>query len=153
MPERVIIADSSCLIALSNIGELQLLHQVYEQITITPEIESEFGEPLPNWMTVEEVTDKKKISILELELDKGESSAIALAIERENSLLIIDEMKGRRVAKKVGIKITGILGVAVKAKEIGLIEKVGFIIEKLENVDFRISASLKEKILKRVGES
>jgi len=153
MPERVIIADSSCLIALSNIGELQLLHQVYEQITITPEIEYEFGEPLPNWITVEEVTDKKKISILELELDKGESSAIALAIERENSLLVIDEKKGRRVAKKMGIKITGILGVAVKAKEIGLIEKVGPIIEKMEKVDFRISASLKEKILKRVGES
>lgn len=153
MPERVIIADSSCLIALSNIGELQLLHQVYKQITITSEIESEFGEPLPNWITVEEVTDKKKISILELELDKGESSAIALAIERENSLLVIDEKKGRRVAKKMGIKITGILGIVVKAKEIGLIEKVGPIIGKLEKVDFRISASLKEKILKRVGES
>ncbi len=81
MPERVIIADSSCLIALSNIGELQLLRQVYEQVTMTPEIESEFGEPLPDWITVEEVTDKKKISILELELDRGESSAIALAIE------------------------------------------------------------------------
>jgi len=153
MPDRVIIADSSGLIALSNIGELQLLHQVYEQITITPEIESEFGESLPNWIMVEEVIDKKKISILELELDKGESSAVALAIEKENSLLIIDEKKGRSVAKKMGIKIIGILGVAVKAKEIGLIEKVSPIIEKLEKVDFRISATLKEKTLERVGES
>ena len=119
MPERVIIADSSCLIALSNIKELDILQRVYGQITITPEIENEFRENIPDWITIEEVTDKKKIAILELELDKGESSAIALAIEKEDSLLIIDEKKGRNVAKKMGIKITGILGVIVKAKEVG----------------------------------
>lgn len=42
MPERVIIADSSCLIALSNINELDILQQVYEQITITPEIVEQY---------------------------------------------------------------------------------------------------------------
>ena len=109
MPERVIIADSSCLIALSNINELEIFQKVYEQITITPEIEDEFGERIPDWIKVEEVADKMKIAILELELDKGESSAIALAIEKENSLLVIDEKKGRNVAKKMGIKIAGIL--------------------------------------------
>ena len=152
MPEKIIIADSSCLIALSNIGELQILQQVYQQITITPEIENEFGEAILDWIIIEEVTDKKKIEILELELDKGESSAIALAIEKENSLLVIDEKKGRNVAKKMGIKITGILGVIIKAKEIGLIKKITPLIEKLEKVDFRISKTLKEKILRRVGE-
>ncbi|MCB9035723.1 MAG: DUF3368 domain-containing protein [Lewinellaceae bacterium] len=152
MPEKIIIADSSCLIALSNIGELQILQQVYQQITITPEIENEFGEAILDWIIIEEVTDKKKIEILELELDKGESSAIALAIEKENSLLEIDEKKGRNVAKKMGIKITGILGVIIKAKEIGLIKKITPLIEKLEKVDFRISKTLKEKILRRVGE-
>ncbi|MCB0476464.1 MAG: DUF3368 domain-containing protein [Flavobacteriaceae bacterium] len=89
---------------------------------------------------------------MEIELDKGESSAIALAIEKENSLLVIDEKKGRNVAKKMGIKITGILGVIIKAKEIGLIKKITPLIEKLEKVDFRISKTLKEKILRRVGE-
>ena len=152
MPERVIIADSSCLIALSNINELEIFQKVYEQITITPEIEDEFGERIPDWIKVEEVADKMKIAILELELDKGESSAIALAIEKENSLLVIDEKKGRNVAKKMGIKITGILGVIIKAKEIGLIKKVAPLIEKLEKVDFRISKTLKENILRRVGE-
>ena len=152
MPEKIIIADSSCLIALSNIGELQILQQVYQQITITPEIENEFGEAILDWIIIVEVTDRKKIEILELELDKGESSAIALAIEKENSLLVIDEKKGRNVAKKMGIKITGILGVIIKAKEIGLIKKITPLIEKLEKVDFRISKTLKEKILRRVGE-
>lgn len=63
MPEKIIIADSSCLIALSNIGELQILQQVYQQITITPEIENEFGEAILDWIIIEEVTDKKKIEI------------------------------------------------------------------------------------------
>jgi len=93
MPEKVIIADTSCLIALKDIDDLQLLNLVYDKITITPEIEDEFGESLPEWIIVEEVSDKKKISLLELELDKGESSAIALAIEKDDSLLIIDEKK------------------------------------------------------------
>lgn len=75
-----------------------------------------------------------------------------MAIEKENSLLVIDEKKGRNVAKKMGIKITGILGVIIKAKEIGLIKKITPLIEKLEKVDFRISKTLKEKILRRVGE-
>ncbi len=152
MRERVIIADSSCLIALSNINELDILQKVYGQITITPEVENEFGEGIPHWIEIEEVTDKQKIALLELELDKGESSAIALAIERENSLLVIDEKKGRSVAKKMGIKITGILGVIVKAKDAGLVKKVAPFIEKLEKVDFRISKVLKEEILRRMGE-
>lgn len=152
MPERVIIADSSCLIALSSIDKLRILQQVYERITITPEIENEFKEQIPDWIIVEEVSDKKKIAILELELDKGESSAIVLAIEKEDSLLIIDEKKGRNVAKRMGIKITGLLGVIIKAKELGFIAKVGPAIEQLERVDFWISKTLKEKILKRIGE-
>jgi len=152
MPEKVIIADTSCLIALKDIDDLQLLNLVYDKITITPEIEDEFGESLPEWIIVEEVSDKKKISLLELELDKGESSAIALAIEKDDSLLIIDEKKGRKVAKKMGLKITGLLGVIVKAKENGLIEKVKPIIEDLEKVEFHISKTLKEQILNRVNE-
>jgi predicted nucleic acid-binding protein len=93
------------------------------------------------------------MSVLELELDKWETSAIALAIEKENSLLIIDEKKGRKIAKQMNLKITGILGVMVKAKEIGLIEKVKPILDKLEKIEFRISSKLKEEILKRADES
>ncbi|MGB0932525.1 MAG: DUF3368 domain-containing protein [Chitinophagales bacterium] len=152
MLERIIIADASCLIALTNIGELEILQKVYEEITITPEIKEEFGDLLPDWIIIEEVLEKEKIALLELQLDKGESSAIALALEKENSLLIIDERKGRVIAKKMGVAITGILGVIIKAKEIGVIEKVKPLIEKLESVEFRISEKLKNQILKKVKE-
>lgn len=101
MPEKIIIADSSCLIAISNIEELELLKELYSYITITPEVQKEFGQPIPDWILTEEVQNKKIVELLELDLDKGEASAIALAIEHEPSLLIIDEKKGRRIAQKM----------------------------------------------------
>jgi predicted nucleic acid-binding protein len=121
MPKKIIISDTSSLIALTNIGELELLKKVYEEVVITPEIGEEYGLETPNWISIEKIEDVQKFKLLNLELDKGESSGITLALENEASLLIIDEKKGRGIAKKLGIKITGILGVMIRAKEIGVI--------------------------------
>ena len=153
MSNRIIIADASCLIALSNIEELELLQAVYKEVIITPEVQAEFGNPIPKWIKIEEVADTKKTQLLELELDKGESSAIALAVENENSLLIIDERKGRLVAKRMGLLIIGTQGIIIKAKENGIIERLKPILEKLEKVRFRISPKLKKQILDKVGEN
>jgi len=152
MLNRIIIADTSVLISLSNIDELSLLAKIYKNIVITPEVSAEFGEKLPEWITVEEVTDKKKIRLLELELDLGEASAIALAIEEENSLLIIDERKGREIAKRMGLKITGILGVILKAKKEGVLDFIKPIIENLEAAGFWISPKLKTMVLEKADE-
>ena len=152
MPEKIIISDTSSLIALTNIGELELLKKVYEEVVITPEIGEEYGLETPDWIRTEKIEDIQKFKLLNLELDKGESSGITLALENEASLLIIDEKKGRGIAKKLGIKITGILGVMIRAKEIGAINRVKPLIEKLEKVDFRMSERLKNQILERVGE-
>ncbi len=89
---------------------------------------------------------------MELELDLGESSAIALALENPNSLLIIDEKKGRKIAKAMGIDVTGTLGILIKAKSKGVIEKVKPILDKLESANFRISPSLRASVLKQAGE-
>ena len=151
MPERIIISDTSSL-ALTNIGELELLEKVYEEVVITPDIAEEYGLETPDWIRIEQIKDIQKFKLLNLELDKGESSGITLALENEPSLLIIDEKKGRVIAKKLGIRITGILGVMIRAKEIGLINRIKPLIEKLEKVDFRMSERLKNQILERVGE-
>ena len=152
MPERIIIADASCLIALQNIKRLELLKALYSQISITPEVENEFGEALPDWIQIEAIKDVQKKSILQLELDEGEASAIVLALESTDSLLIIDERKGRKTARKLGVKIIGTLGVIILAREHSIIAEVAPILEALENVGFRISVTLKESILKKVGE-
>lgn len=70
---------------------------------------------------IESVKDVHQQKLLEKEVDKDEASAISLAIEKENSLLIVDDLKARKLAAKLNIQFTGTLGVLLKAKERGII--------------------------------
>ncbi len=149
---KTIISDTSCLIIFANIGELDLLHKTYGQITTTIEIANEFGDTLPDWIEIIAASDKLKQQILELQIDVGEASAIALAIEMGDSVLILDDYKARKVAEKLGIEITGTLGVIVKAKLSGLINSVKPYIEKIKQTNFRLSDAIIEKALKEARE-
>lgn len=90
--------------------------------------------------------------ILETIVDKGEASAIALALELDNPLLIIDDLKGRKLAKKLNLNIAGTLGVILKAKEKGIIKSTKGIFEKLKQSNFRISEKVETELLKLSGE-
>jgi predicted nucleic acid-binding protein len=147
MKQDIIVADASCLIVLQNIGELPLLQKLFGEIIITEEVSKEFGAPLPEWikiLTVVNTAEKKLLSVL---LDKGEASSIALALEIVDSILIIDEKKGRRIARELGLITIGTLGVILKAKEKGLIESIANLIKQLELAGFYLSQNLKEKLL------
>ena len=141
MPE-IIISDTSCLILLSNIGEFDLLRKLYHKITTTIDVAGEFGEVLPDWIEIKAVKNVNYQQILELQIDKGESSAIALAIESKDCILIIDDYKARKVAINLGIKITGTLGVIIKAKLSGLIVSIKPCLEKIQQTNFRLSDDL-----------
>jgi predicted nucleic acid-binding protein len=149
---KIIISDTSCLILLTKINELEILQKIYSKITITPEIFTEFGESLPSWIEIIPVKDAEKISLLELQIDKGESSAIALALEYPGSLLIMDDYKARLIAAQLHIKYTGTFGVILKAKKIGKIENIKPIISKLKETDFYISDELEKEILRLAEE-
>ena len=149
---KAIISDTSCFIILTNIGELELLHKVYGQIITTPEIAHEFGEPLPAWVEIAEVKDKYRQNILELQIDKGESSAIALALETTDSTVILDDYKARKIAERLGITLTGTIGVIIKAKLNGTIPSVKPLLEKIKQTDFRLSAEIETQALKEAGE-
>ena len=150
---KIVIADTSCLILFHKIGELEILRKVYDTITTTPEIALEFSEELPEWIIIEYVKDKKYQDFLETQIDLGEASAIALAKEMEFPLLLLDDLKARKLAKKLNIKFTGTLGVIHKAKQIGAIKKVKPLIDKLLSTNFRISAYIVKELLKRNNES
>ena len=128
---KTIISDTSCFIILTNIGELELLHKLYGQVVTTIDIASEYGETLPGWVEIVTVTDKSNQQLLELQIDKGESSAIALALETPNSPIILDDNKARKIANQLGLTYTGTIGVIVKAKLQGLIPSIKPIIEKI----------------------
>ena len=143
----LVIADTSCLIVLDKIERLDLLKSIFAEITITEEIKAEFNESLPNWIAVRTIEDKTKQKILELDLDKGEASAIAWCLENPDALLLIDEKKGRKVASDLNLKILGTLGVFIRAKENQLISSIAPEIEKLRSVEFRMSDQLINQIL------
>lgn len=146
---KIVISDTSSLILLDKIGELDLLHKLYSVIVTTPEVASEFGEALPAWVLIEPVKDKKYQELLELEVDKGEASTIALAKEMsEPTLLLLDDLKARKLASKLNLKFTGVLGVIHKSKEMGIIPKVRPLIEKLQETNFRISEHIIEELLR-----
>jgi len=148
----IVIADTSCLILLDKIDGFQILQEVYDEIITTPEIKKEFGKFLPEWIKIESVKDTKYQKFIETQLDKGESSAIALASEKVDVTLILDDLKARKIANRLGFKVTGTLGVINKAKEIGVIKKIRPYIEKLQKTDFRISENIIENLLKRNNE-
>ena len=148
---KIIISDTSCLIALSNINLLNILKDMYQEIIITKEVHEEFGKKLPNWIIVSEVKDKQKQFEIEKNLDKGEASSIALALEIKDSTLIIDEIKGRKIAKSFKIDIIGTIGVLLLANNKGLIKDVLGIILKLVNRGFRISDNLLDRLIDNYG--
>lgn len=147
---RTIISDTSCLIILSNIGEIDLLKKVYGIVFTTVEVAEEFGEQLPDWIQIITVKDNLRQQLLEMQIDKGESSAIAL--ESENSTLIIDDFKARRVAEQLKLNFTGTIGVIVKARLKGEIESIIPILSKIKATNFRISNDLEIQALSEANE-
>lgn len=107
---------------------------------------------MPNWIIIQNPKDRKNQRLLEVTLDKGEASAIALALEQSNCRLIIDELRGRKLAKQLGLTITGTPGVLAEAKISGLIPLVRPLIDKIKQTDFRLSKQLEIEILKLIGE-
>jgi len=152
MPDITVIADTSCLIALSKIEAIELMGKLYEEVYITDDIAVEFGENLPEWVRIGKVKNKRYQQLLKLSLNLGEASAIALALEMNDVLLILDDLKGRKEAEKLGFRITGTLGILFKAKIVGLIPELKSYIEKLKAVGFRISPKIEEEILRKSNE-
>ncbi len=149
---KTIISDTSCIILLDKIGELEILNKLFGTIITTQEVAEEFGQQLPSWFEIQKPRDKNYQSIIEASVDKGEASAIALAFELENCLLIIDDRKGRKFAYELGLTIIGTAGVIVDAKLAGIIPSVKPILAKIRTTNFRLSEKLELLILKKAGE-
>lgn len=74
------------------------------------------------WIQVQEASNEPLAQLLKQTLDRGEAEAISLAIELEADWTLLDEREGRKVAKSLGLNVTGILGILLRAKQLGEIE-------------------------------
>lgn len=146
MPKTV-ISDTSILILFSKIERIEILNKVYGEIYTTPEVVLEFGEYIPDWIIIKSPQDKKYQSIIETQVDSREASTIALAKELDDPLLLLDDLKARILARKLNLKFTGTLGIISKAKQMGIIDLVKPILDKLSSTNFRISKKIIHELL------
>jgi predicted nucleic acid-binding protein len=151
MPE-VIISDTSCLLVFTNARQLILLQELYQEVLVTSVIEAEYGLVLPPWIRVVDPQDVERANRFSTMVDAGEASAIALALERRDAKLIMDDLKGRRLAIELGVRITGSLGVLKAAKDNGLIPAMAPVLEDLRKAGLWLSDELVRAVLSEAGE-
>jgi predicted nucleic acid-binding protein len=138
----IIISDASPIIALYEIDHLFLLKAVYDRIAITSIVAREVEIALPDWVEINDKYDDALYQSIRLQLDDGEASAIALAKAKKQAILVIDERRGRMVAKDMQIEIIGLLGVIVKAKKMGVVTTGLPVLQALVDNGFRLSPKL-----------
>jgi predicted nucleic acid-binding protein len=157
----IVVSDTSSISNLLIIGEVHLLKLLFSTVVVPDAVYSELCRVPEHknelqslkWIERHNVTSIDLFEKLRDELDEGESQAIALAVELRADLLLIDEALGREVAESLGLAITGILGVLIRAKDAGYIPEVRPLIDRLiEDADFWIGESTINTALRLAGE-
>ena len=151
----LVIADSSPFIVLINIGHINVLPALFENVTVPlqvaaelvkanrPQAVREFIAEKPSWLTIKAPASIENIP----SLDDGERAAISLAKELNAELLLIDEDRGRKAAAERKIVFTGTVGVVERAADAKLLDlKDAF--ERVKRTDFWISHKLLDDRLK-----
>lgn len=150
----MIISDTGPLVVLFKTDLLFLLKEIYQEVLVPETVKRELTrkpegiilfEKNP-WIKVKKATDKESIRILSLILDGGEAEAIALALEMD-SMILIDERKGRSYAKNLNLRVRGTLGLLFEAKKKGIVKSVTECIDKLKRAGYYLDDKLIEALL------
>ena len=160
----IVISDSSVLINLAWINQLDLLPSLYQQIVVPTAVWHEVvikgtGKPGAHeiktavWLQVKEPTNKALVYALRQDLDAGEAEAIALAIEQQAELLLMDERVGRAAAQYFDLSVMGLIGILITAKQEKMLSEIRPCLDSLRQVaGFYISDALYQRVLRDVNE-
>jgi hypothetical protein len=148
---KVAVADSTCLIGLERIQRWDILPQIFSTILIPPAVQSEVGIS-EDWVIVRSPKNLALVAMLNSQIDRGESEAVALATELDDCVVILDDLSARRAAQRLNLKVIGTVRVLIKAKQNGVIASVKPLLLSLTAADFRISEALIQKALQIAGE-
>ncbi len=161
MTEKPVISNTSPLIGLSGINLLSLYRDIYTEVWIPKEVENEFlaintdlhRSILNNspWIKTVDL-ENPNISLEYSRLDAGEAEVIALAKEHDARLVIIDDQLARQKASNIGLKVKGIVGVLLEAKEVELIDTVRPLLFTLQENGIYLGNALIEHALRIAGE-
>ena len=157
-----VICDVSPIQYLHQAGLLDLLRLRYGNITIPTAVAAERegtlrGVDLPavetlEWMRIRQPVGQLLLPIV-ADLGAGEREVLALGTEKPESLVMLDDGLVRRYARMLNLKLTGTLGVLLKAKETGLLPSVALVLERLEALRFRMDAETRQAVLRLAGEA
>nr|BAL57698.1 hypothetical conserved protein [uncultured Acetothermia bacterium]BAL59382.1 hypothetical conserved protein [Candidatus Acetothermum autotrophicum] len=145
-----VVTNSTCLISLERIGQLDLLPALFEPVFIPPKVQEEFGS-MRAWLVEQAPQNAALVMALKQLVDVGEAEAIALAFEQKTTL-VLDDRKARQVAKRLGVRIIGTVGILVRAKKQGILASIRPQLEALKNVGFRITPELEQEALRLANE-
>ena len=162
MTNQTIVGDSSPLIALAIIGQLELLPKLYQRVMVPTMVWEEVtvhGAGLPGalavsqlaWLEIQAPTPEL-LQPLEILVDRGEAQVIALALSMPGSTVLLDDAQTRRVAERFGVIRIGTLGILRRAKKAGLIRAIKPYLIQLQDNGIYICKKLIDAVLRDVGE-
>lgn len=160
-----VVSDTSPILNLAIIGRLSLLQDQFTEVYIPTAVlrELRIEEDMPGsqaiktavgagWIRVAEAQDAPLVTVLKRELDIGEAEAIALSVQMKAGLVLLDEREGRAIARALGLKVTGVLGIALKAYRQGQLPSLQQVMEELrEKAGFRIAPELFAELMREAG--
>ncbi len=144
----LVVTDTTCLIALDRIDRLHVLPALFD-VVAPPAAVAEFRRR-PPWLSALPAADASRVADLKTTLDAGEAEAIALALSLPQTTLLIDEVRGRRVATRLGLDVLGTAGVLLRAKRWGLVPAVRPL---RQEHSFRLSDALYAQVAREAGEA
>ncbi len=161
----IVVADPSVLINLVLVSQADLLRVLFREVLIAPAVQSEFhrlaesggrfaGLRVPDWVQVSGPVSIPELIIRRVNLDKGETEALALALAIHADAVLIDESRGRAAAVEFGLTPIGVLGILVRAKRHGHLAAVApGVDEFLGRANFRAAPELVSEVLRLAGEA
>ena len=161
--DEPIVVNTGPVIALGACGQLSLLGALHSRVIMPAEVALELtrgasdapsGPPSPPSLEWIEVLPTTAIPppLLAAHLDQGEASVIALALEQGISLVLIDERRGRMVARTLGLRVTGSVGVLLRAKKAGRLFSVRQCLDQMRAKGVWLSEQLRASALREAGE-
>ena len=164
----LVISDSTPIISLAKISQLDLLQKLFKKVFIPRAVWNEltsnefYADEIvqiksANFIIVHDVCDKNSVKILNeiVGLDIGESEAISLAICSSADVLLIDEHKGRQVASQLNLNIVGTVGILLQAFDENFLSRQDILlcIDILRDSSVRISEKLFNLMLNHINQS
>lgn len=158
----IVVSNTSPINSLAAINRLHLLQQLYGSVIIPEAVYRELKVGLVpaarevqkfDWIQTLPVANRTLVAELSEAIDEGESEAIVLAIELNAELLLIDNLKARSKAVRLGLDLIGLLAVLQEAKNQGLIPAAKPVLDDLIVIaGFRVGTVLYDRVLQDVGE-